>query len=29
MFFVGVVGFVVWLAFVVRTSVALLRSAEL
>ena len=28
MFFVGVAGFVVWLAFMVRTSVALLRSQE-
>ncbi len=28
MFFVGVTGFVVWLAFVVRTAVALLRSRE-
>ena len=27
-FFIGVAGFVVWLAFVVRTSVALLRSRE-
>ena len=28
MFFVGAAGFVVWLAFMVRTSVALLRSRE-
>ena len=28
-FFVGVAGFVVWIAFVVRTAVALLRSRDI